>query len=358
MRESVTIVLWALCLCAGTLLADRGPEPRPLPPGKGLILPIQDRAGSPDTVEYLSLLTRQSLSESGAQLTEVVGLRDSLRRMRIREATTATSEKLLQLSRILGTDWLVSTTLHELVREPIPQITLSAQIFRPETTTLDWSGFVSMTGLDRQTWLGLGEVDSLDELLRRAIGELFADFASGPSGSPKKRLPHSKHGFLREPVPPSTSGAVAVIPFDSIVDRDALRVAELQTRAWIAALDRGGFRVVRPGAVHQVMRERGQLLLGEVDRSTALELATRLGVEWVLTGTVETYKTGSGLLPDPWVAIGARLIHSDSGRIFWSDGRERQGSDSQTLFQQGRIYSAADLSLEMVHSMIAGFSKP
>ncbi len=358
MRRFVILLPLLLALWTDLLWARSDAGTLALPDGRGLILPIQDRAGSPETTEFLDLLVRQDLSRLGSELGDGIGLRDTLRRLRVREVATSTSEELLQLSQLLEFDWLVSITLHELVREAIPKVTLSAQIFRPAKASLDWSGFVSVTGLDRETWLGLGRIDSADDLLRLATRLLFADFDATAPRRPKARIRKSRGGFLRGEVTPESSGPVAVVPFESLVDREPFVVAELHTRAWLAALVSRGFDVVRPGAVHQVMRGQNRLLLGEVDLATATSIADEIGAEWVLSGTVETYQAGSGLQPRPWVAVGARLVHSRSGQIHWIDGLEQRGSDTDGLFQRGRVYSAATLSLGMAQSLIGEFTSP
>lgn len=351
---------WALIfsLVAVSPLAAQKPAGSPLPPGEGIVLPIQDRVGSPDTLVFLDLLVRQEISQAGP-LASVVDLRDTLRQLRMREVTTSSPDKLKKLAESVNADWFLSTTLHEMVRGPIVQVTLSAQVFRPDQLTLDWVGFVSLTGIDQQTWLGIGKVNSLEDLLRRAVPLLFRSLISpSPPVNRSARPRGATNGYLRQPVPPQESAIVAVIPFFSVTDRNPLLVAELQTRASLAALHHAGHKVALPGAVHEIMREQGQLFLGELDYTMSRELEARLAAKWIFTGTVETYRVGTGLRPDPWVAIGARIVESRTGQIFWIHGLERQGSDTDFLFERGRIYSAANLAMGITQRLISGFSDP
>ena len=64
-----------------------------------------------------------------------------------------------------------------------------------------------------------------------------------------------------------------------------------------------------------------------------------------------------GLTPDPWIAVSARLVSTETGRIVWFDGQERHGSDSDGVFELGRVHAAGGLAYEIMRSLVAGFSK-
>ena len=56
---------------------------------------------------------------------------------------------------------------------------------------------------------------------------------------------------------------------------------------------------------------------GAASRAEWEALARLAGVDWVATGTVETYRRGAGRDPIPWVALSVRFLSTDDGRIAW-----------------------------------------
>ena len=135
-----------------------------------------------------------------------------------------------------------------------------------------------------------------------------------------------------------------------------LQSAEIATLSLMAVLDEQGFQVAYPGLVRRIMLESGRLYLGEVTSDLREEIRDQAEVDWILTGTVEEFRSGGGVNPNPNVALGCRLLDASSGQIVWMDGADRLGTDSETVFNQGRVFSAADLTREIFRSLVAAFS--
>jgi hypothetical protein len=362
--------LVTLAVLAGAALA--GAARGELPEGRGVLLPLQDRVGRFELAERAEALLRMELEER-ADLVEAGVVRQVLRSMRVRDASQESPERVAELAARLESEWFFLAALHEARdgREPqrfdgegdagrrvvdagdTPQLVISALVVQLGSPELWWAGFVGASGRDGERIFGLGGIESLEELLPRIIGELVTG-AVDPAGSrPKRGLRRRSEGYLRPgggPVPPQR---VAVIPMDSVATLDPSASAEVATAALFAALDDFGFKTLLPGLVQAIRQDQGRIQYGGVGRSEWQALAGRGGASWIATGTVESYRTGLGRSPDPWVAFSVRLLDAADGEIVWSSGLERYGRDTGAAFERGRIYSAGGLAYAMMRSLVA-----
>ena len=203
--------------------------------------------------------------------------------------------------------------------------------------------------------LGIGRVESLEELLQRLARRLVDDFAG--DGPRRRRAPVARGGFLREKN--VIAGTVAVIPFDAVEARDPTAAAETVTNLTLAVLHRSGVKVADPAAVEELLRLRGVRWRGGLDALSRGALRAAVGAELFLTGTVERYDVaGSRLSPDPAMALSARLIDASDGRILWLDGLEWTGRDTAGPFGLGRVHAPGDMAERMMDALVRAWLAP
>jgi TolB-like protein len=324
-----------------------------------LLLTVVDRSGIPEAADAVEAVLRQELS-STFRLSHPDELRNVLRRLRIRDLGTASPADLEELAAELEVERILSATVHEAVSGPVPEVTLSATSFRAGAHHLAWTGFEASSGLEGADWLAQGNTTDLNQLARAGAYQLARQATALGTAHVgwKPRLRPARHGFLARRPPVSELGTIAVVPFNSVSDIDPAIAAETVTRAALETLQRHGFDLVYPGLVSRIQRETGQLLRGQVDLRTREALRDEGGVSAILTGTVETYRLGGGLEPEPWIAISARLVDAADGRILWMNGLERRGFDGERLFKTGRVYSSGRLAQEIVDALIRSMLAP
>jgi TolB-like protein len=324
--------------------------------GRGLLLPIRDRVGDPATVSIVEQICRDALRER-LVIADTGELRDLLRRLRIRDLDSAAPAKLDRFAAEMGASWLAAVTLHRAVATPVPEITLSARLYQPGEARLPWARFAAASGLDGRRWLGLGTIDSLDELTRQVTLHLVEQFTGDiePDSEPA-RIARTKGGFLARPLSLAGLGPIAVIPFNAVTDRRQTEAAETVTEATLAALSARGAQLLSPGRVGEIQRLQGRLLSGETDRPLSQALVEAAGARSVLTGTVETFSTTGGEVPNPSIAVSARLVDAATGRILWIHGLEINGWSARSVFGGGGIYSTGSLAYEAMSGLLAGLS--
>lgn len=337
-----------------TTLAFAGPGR--FPDGPGMVLPVQNRTSDEEIARALEQQIYGALVFQ-TKLIDTTPLRDEMRRLRLRQVNLGSPELLAALGDRLGVSWLLTVTLHEVVRQPVPQLTISSEMFVPGSSELTWSGFASGTGLDGIHWLGMGLGKDIFDLTEDLVDGLFESLLAGDDyRSDKLRFGVAKGGFQSSVEQPAPGQKIALVPFDSVSDINPNLAAEVLTSAMVATLQESGYRLLFPGQVRETLADQGRLLLGEIDADGRRALYEQSDADWILTGTLETYKQGAGIAPNPWVAFSARLVEGETGRIVWSHGLERQGTDSRRLFDRVRIWSAGQMTHEMARSLIASLT--
>jgi len=323
----------------------------------GLVLPMTDRVGDPELAAHVGRAIHLALDER-FRLIDAAALRDSLRRLRIRQPGDASPKLLDGLAREVGVDWVFHATLHYVIREPYPQIAVSARVHRIGAEELEWAGFESECGLDSRRSLGRGIIADIESVAFATARRLIRSYVDPESLPPRpKPDPRAKRGYLSHPLPVERLGRIAVVPFDSVVDRDAAVIGEMLTAVALAELHRRGVAMAPPIHVGESMRAEGTIFRGRIDERTLARMFEDAGVWHIFTGTVETYsvRTGEDFEPRPQIAFHGRLINSRTGEIVWSDGLERHGWSYQSLFRKGRVYAAGTLAERMMESLITSF---
>jgi TolB-like protein len=67
---------------------------------------------------------------------------------------------------------------------------------------------------------------------------------------------------------------------------------------------------------------------------------------------IEEFNDGTGRRSVPVVAITARMVESNDGRVIWSARSKRRGDDYIIAFEMGRVRSVAALTQRTVQEMI------
>lgn len=104
----------------------------------------------------------------------------------------------------------------------------------------------------------------------------------------------------------------------------------------------GKFRVVEREHINAILEEKGLVLSGDIDPSTAMEIGKLLGAEYLLAGAVTEYGYDEtdvhtpGIRGIPGVSVGkktftaavnARVFDVSTGEIVWADeARHEEGS--------------------------------
>jgi TolB-like protein len=157
----------------------------------------------------------------------------------------------------------------------------------------------------------------------------------------------------KEVSPPTASIKVAIFPFYNISGyRDAGKIV---ANVFVTEMFKSGrFLVEEPGNIaHFMMQERIDTL-GEIEIERLKILGKRLGVDAVMTGTVEEFDDGRGGISSvPTVSITARMISSNTGQLVWSAQNKKRGDDYIVVLDLGEVRSLTTLTQKVAVEMIS-----
>ena len=324
------------------------------------LLPLQDRAGNATVATAVATTLREELARE-FDLVATGPLRDALRRERLRDAGDMAPADLSALAGKLESELFLSVTVHRVAVSPEPQITLSAWAQRAAEEKPTWFGFRSASGLDTRRTLGRGQLEDPVGLAVTTTRQLLTDLRQNlAAGRPAARgkVRRYRGGYRAEGLSRDRIGTVAIVPFESITDRDSTLAGETVTAIARTVLFREEVAVAPPGAVHATLRRRGLFGSGELDPLGRAALGIAGGADTILTGTVEIYQPAVSLNPNPRVAYSMRLIDVENGEILWIGGLDRRATVRQKSFGRKRTYNAGGLAIESMESLIAGMLGP
>ncbi len=339
-----------------------GPLARAQEPVKLALLPFENVSGSIRGQKVIMPVIEHGLEERGYQIVGPERLEPFLSRHRIRNTGMLSRRQLQALRQEFKVELAMVGSVdlfHD--SEENPQWGLSSRILSTEDGTILWAESAGLTGDDFTTILGLGTIRSGEQLGREAVKLLLRTLP--PAGgrfrvregtsSPLRRFFGFKAGY-RSPIlnsdPPKR---VAVLPFENASERRG--AGRILTDLFTTALfQHGRFQVLEPGEVHEALIALGSAPYGAIDFETLKGLRERVGLDAVILGTVYTYNEGlkRGATTSPEVALDARMLHAETGRILWFAAHARKGEDYQIVLEFGRIRSMVPLALKVVGEML------
>lgn len=123
--------------------------------------------------------------------------------------------------------------------------------------------------------------------------------------------------FIRSKTDINNVKRVAVLPFENFTSDEY--AGEKIRRLVITELLLRGIDVIEPGEVTRILRESKVKSLGSIKITEIQDIGKTLGVEAVMTGSVEAFAISRGIsVTYPEVSIHLILLEASSGNIIWS----------------------------------------
>lgn len=322
-----------------------------------LVLPIQDRVGDPEAALLAEGAIRATLRHRFV-LPETTLVRDAMREERLRDPGKLRPSLVAGLAETVRAQEVLVVTLLASGGREIPVVTLSAQALEPGDIELSWAGFVARDGLDSEAALGVGRVDSHEELVSEAGRALALDFLErrGPSAD---HLPPLQTVYRRRDLAFAELSPAVVVPFGASLRRQSAAAAQIATDLTLASLHAQGVRILWPGALHELLIHKLHPSIGEVRPSDRALMRSALSARALVTGEVEyRHLGGTTERPQPEVGFGARVIDAETGDIVWTAGIAVGGWDDPGLFGVSRIYGLDTLSKDALLSLYESIEGP
>jgi hypothetical protein len=211
-------------------------------------------------------------------------------------------------------------------------VALSLRVYEGQTGEVVGTLFHAESGLDRESLLGIGAVDGVEELIDRAAADVVESLVAGGRRRPQER------GHLGD------FGRIALVPITTTLPVNGVEVSLEVSEALRAILETQGVALAQPACVRQALRGPEGDTWGELSAGARERVRARCAAETIVTGAVERWElTGGSRGPIPVVAVALRLLDAESGRILRTASLEESGADRPGWFGAGRVHSKGEL---------------
>jgi TolB-like protein len=305
------------------------------------VLPFAEYAGTDKARAVFLPLVETRIKKEAVRIPAPEATREILREHRIRAGGDISSPDARTLAEEAGADYLLLGSYDFFVDETVMEAGLSLRLIDPRTMRILWAVSDAATGDDLAGLFGIGRATSIDRLAEKLVDHAFRDFDAILSNSGKSADRQS------------TSPTFAVIPFDNMSDQQ--NAGNICTRYLLSEMVGRGWTVIEPGVVNDAALRLGKVLRGEVDKTMLEYLRDSVGVDLVITGTVNEFQPGRSDVAPPSVALDARILHAKDGKIISAVIDTRDGGDTGTIIKTGPGNSLGRLTREALENIVKRF---
>jgi TolB-like protein len=216
-----------------------------------------------------------------------------------------------------------------------PKLGILARLIDLSSGRILWANFISVTGHESKGILGLGVIESMDELIPKVINMLLSSFDTQ----------QYQDEF-------ESDYKIAVMPFRNISGfRNAGKIASLLFLNELLNTER--FEPIEYGDIRRKIIDLRIRSKGELDYSSIEMLSNALNLNGVLVGTVEDYSVSS----NPKVTITARLLDTRKKKIVWYNSLQLSGESDVIAFEWGRLRTTDKVAYRLVSELVKEIGK-
>ncbi len=326
------------------------------------LLPFENVSGSVAGTRIVMPLVEGALTERGYRVVGPERLEPFLTRRRIRSTGQLSRRDLGELGREHGVTLALVGSVALFNDSPEnPQWGLSARLLSAGSGAILWADSAGLTGDDFTIALGLGTITAPERLASETVKALLRDLPRAGERADGlqehsgllPRLFRAKAAYRNPTLDAAPPKRVAVLPFENLSERKG--AGRIVTNIATAVLARRGrFEVVEPGTVSEALLAIGAAPYGTLDFDTLRALRGRLEADALILGTVYGYSEGlkKAATTAPEIALDARMLDMETGRILWVADGARNGEDSRIAMHFGTIHAMVPLVWRVLQDML------
>jgi TolB-like protein len=319
------------------------------------VLPLVNMSGQPAPLKEIRQAMIERLVAQGAVVLDDKELEGFMARHRMRNVDGIDTETAQALQQETGMEAVLITALEQYVDTRPPAISMTSRlVFASGTPIILWMETVQMSGDDSPGVLGLGLINDMTRLQKKALDRLtgpFAKYLAGETnwgnGKGEPRF-QPKTFFSSSFMRPGRRYTIAVAPFWNMSGRhnaDAYLLLHFLSRL----TKEGSFIVIDPGAVREKLLSFRFILQGGLSMRQADIIHDQLQADLILTGKVIEYQDAAGM---PKVEFNTLVFERKRKKVVWTSWSYNQGDDGVFFFDRGQISMAAALASKMTQAVV------
>ncbi len=331
-RNYLTLpLLIVLCLL---LFAFEGYAGQKVQGERIVIFPFENFSEDKDALTYVMPLIKEKIQKKGLSVVDEEEMNIFLLKERVRSTAYISKEISRKLSDELKVDFVLLGSINTFLKMENPHIGLCARLVRCSDNSIIWADHEAATGEDFVTILGIGKIETIDELAKEVVNKLFNSF---DINAPHKEI--------------ESTYRIAVMPFYNKTRVRGIGMAI--TYMFITELLKSEkFVPLEFGDVWQLIvnlriREKGELSFKNMKSISNLSM-----VDGIIVGAIDTYREGLSDTAPPEVSISARLLDARENKIRWSDFYTYKGDDDIIILDWGRIRSVENVAYKAVSRLV------
>jgi TolB-like protein len=297
------------------------------------LFPLENFSEDSKALAYVMPLLREKLRKKGISVIDEDSLDRFLLKGRVRATGYISNDLAKKAGEELNIKAIFVGSINTFEGGKNPQVGFSARLVSSSDGSIIWADHAAATGEDYEGLLGLGRIDTIEDLTDKVMDKLLDSFSMTPPFK-EKELTYT----------------IAVMPFRNKSNiKDAGMIA---TYLFITELFKSErFEPIEFGEVRRLVVTIRVRSKGELDYIKTEAISETSGVDGILVGTVEHYSEETGTAP-PKTLISARLLDARNERILWYDGYTYRGDDGISVFDWGRIRSAENVACKVVRKLV------
>jgi len=281
---------------------------------KVAILPFANLSEDFASTGLVMSALRSELEKRNMDLIDEDALWEVLLEKRVRSFGYLSENLAATLGERLGVRLVLVGCIVLASRDENPQIGLTARLIDTKDGRVVWAEYSSATGNEFASLLKLGKIDTLEDLVPKAVGRLLNSFTS-------ERMP-----ILQQ----ESTFKIAVMPFRNNTSQAGVGV--MTSYFFLVELFKSErFDIVEYGNIRDFLVASRMRPTDELPYETIQTLSDILGVDGILLGRVSEFVEGSSAALPPRVEVMVRLLDAHRNRILWYESVRATGEKSTSL---------------------------
>jgi curli biogenesis system outer membrane secretion channel CsgG len=287
----------------------------------------------------LSEMLEQALDELEVRYLSEQEIRPVLRASRIRSRGGISKIGAQRIREATGADLLLLGSWDVYRKAGFPEVAVSLRLLDLESLELVGAASAGSTGDDQLGLFEQGRISDLETLSLVLLKTTLKELLEPKSQSYNRVLPA---GFEK----------LAVVPLNNYSETNY--ADRILANVVLSELHSAGYFVVEPGFVREVELLREEANRGGIGRSSATALFRGLGVEGVVTGTLDSWHPARGQASGavPQLAFGLRLVDARTCQVKLAREYAGAGNDHDGLFWQGRQRSLVEVAKRLAGDFV------
>lgn len=303
------------------------------------IFPFENFSEDKEAITITIPALREKLGSMGYEILDDESMNKFMIKERIRTTGCVCHDIAIKIGKELNVQAVLTGTINTYIKGDNLEYGLTLRLISTTDGSIIWAEHSAGTGEDFTGILEIGKIKSIERLTEKILNKALKSFSIS--------LPKKESESVYK---------IAVMPFQNMSRiKDS---GNIVTYIFLTELFKNKkFFPVEYGEVRRLIVDLRVREKGELDMNHVAEIARKAGIDAILVGSVDTYRSGSGTDIAPEAEISARLIDARKNKVIWCNTFHVKGDDDIFMLDWGRIRSVENTAYKAVKKLVKDMEK-